>query len=177
MVDKVITLISKESIEKRIGELAQEISADYADKNLFIICVLKGAFMFAADLMRCLTIDAEIDFMDVSSYGKGLKSSAQMSLVLDLQESIKGRHVLVVEDIADTGRSINFLKRQLADRDAASLKLCVLMDKPDARVIDDVVPDYCGFVIPDKFVVGYGLDIGQKYRGLPYIGYLETTRD
>jgi hypoxanthine phosphoribosyltransferase len=128
--------------------------------------------MFTSDLMKLLPPDTEIDFMDVSSYGKGIKSSAQMTLVLDLQESIEGRHILLVEDIADTGRSISFLRKQLDGRGALSLKLCVLLDKPDARVITDVEPDYIGFTIPDKFVVGYGLDFGQKYRGLPYIGYL-----
>ena len=172
MAEKIITLISQEAIEKKICELAEVISKDYAGKNLFVICVLKGSFIFAADLMRLLPADTEIDFMDVSSYGKGVKSSAKMTLVLDLQDSIEGRHVLVVEDIADTGRSISFLRKQLAGRGAASLKLCALLDKPDARVVENVIPDYVGFTIPDKFVVGYGLDFGQKYRGLPYIGYL-----
>ena len=172
MSENVVTLISKESIEKRVLEMAQEISSDYAGKNLFLVCVLKGAFMFAADLFRALTIDAEIDFMDVSSYGKGIKSSAQLSLILDLQESVEGKDVLIIEDIADTGRSINFIKKCLADRKMASLKLCALLDKPTSRVFTEIVPDYSGFVIPDKFVVGYGLDFNQKYRGLPYIGYL-----
>ena len=172
MSEKIITLISKESIDKRIVEMAEEISANYDGKKLFVICVLKGAFIFAADLLRKLSVDVEMDFMDVSSYGKGLKSSSQMHLVLDLQDSIEGKDVLIVEDIADTGRSISFLMNQLKDRGAASLKLCVLLDKPDARVFTEITPDYCGFVIPDKFVVGYGLDFGQRYRGLPYIGYL-----
>ena len=172
MGEKVITLISQEAIEKRITELAEEITRDYEGKNLFVICVLKGAFIFAADLIRQLPAHTEVDFMDVSSYGKGMKSSAQMTLVLDLQDSVEGKHVLIVEDIADTGRSINFLQKQLAGRGYASLKLCSFLDKPDARVILDVSPDYVGFIIPDKFVVGYGLDFGQKYRGLPYIGYL-----
>ena len=172
MGEKVITLISKDAIEKRVTELASQITEDYQGKQLFLICVLKGSFIFAADLVRHLPVDTEVDFMDVSSYGKGMKSSAQMSLVLDLQDSIEGRHVLLVEDIADTGRSIKFLKNRLEGRGAASLKLCTLLDKPTSRVVNDVEPDYIGFTIPDKFVVGYGLDFGQKYRGLPFIGYL-----
>ncbi|MCL2703971.1 MAG: hypoxanthine phosphoribosyltransferase [Defluviitaleaceae bacterium] len=172
MGEKIITLISQESIEKRIAELAKQIAADYDGKNLFIICGLKGAFIFASDLMKLLPAETEIGFMGVSSYGKGMKSSAQMELVLDLQDSIEDRHVLLVEDIADTGRSISFFKKQLAGRGYASLKLCTLLDKPDARVVEDVLPDYIGFSIENKFVVGYGLDFAQKYRGLPYVGYL-----
>lgn len=172
MSEKISTLISKEAIDKRVNELAAEISADYAGKCVFVACVLKGAFIFAADLIRQLTVDVEVDFIDVSSYGKGMKSSQNMTLVLDLQEPVQDRDVLLVEDIADTGRSIQFIKKQLEGRGAASLRLCTLLDKPDARVLPEVTPDYVGFVIPDKFVVGYGLDFGQKYRNLPYIGFM-----
>ena len=172
MGEKVITLISKEAIEKRVVELAQEISRDYIGKTICAVCVLKGAFIFAADLVRHIEGDVEVDFMDVSSYGKGMRSSSNMSLILDLQESIEGKDVLLVEDIADTGRSIHFIRKQLEERNPNSIRLCTLLDKPDARVMLNVEPDYYGFIIPDKFVVGYGLDCGQKYRHLPYIGYL-----
>jgi hypoxanthine phosphoribosyltransferase len=177
MGEKVVTLISKEAIEKRIEEMARDISADYTGRDLFLVCVLKGAFIFAADLIRRLTVETRIDFMDVSSYGKGMKSSSQMSLVLDLQDSIEDKDVLIIEDIADTGRSIDFLMRHMETKNPRSVKLCTLLDKPGSRVLPHINPDYTGFIIPDKFVVGFGLDFAQRYRNLPYVGYLDFEDD
>jgi len=171
--EKIVTLIPQFEIEQKIAELGEQITKDYVGKDIFLICVLKGSFMFASDLMKHLPPATEIDFMDVSSYGRGKESSANISLLLDLQEPIEDRHVIIIEDIADTGRSIAFIKKQLAGRGYASLKLCTLLDKPTARLVENIIPDYVGFTIPEKFVVGYGLDFGQKYRGLPYVGYLE----
>jgi len=170
MKEYVTTLISEEAVAKRIGELAEQISADYAGKSVTLICVLKGAVIFMVDLARLLKMPVEFDFMDISSYGSGTESSGNIKINKDLEHSLEGKHVLLVEDIIDSGRTLSHLIKHLQAQSPASLRLCALLDKPDRRVVDDVVVDYEGFVIPDKFVVGYGLDYDQRYRNLPFIG-------
>lgn len=171
MIEKIDVLISKSAIKKRIQELADTISNDYAGKELVLICVLKGAVMFMVDLSKELRIPVAFDFMAVSSYGDDIKSSGIVKIVKDLDENIQGKNVLLIEDIIDSGRTLNYLINVLNERKPASLKLCTLLDKPERR-ITDVNVDYVGFSIPDEFVVGYGLDYSQKYRNLPYIGKL-----
>ncbi len=170
-MEKVEVLISQSAVKKRIQELADTISKDYAGKEVVLICVLKGAVMFMVDLSKELKIPVAFDFMDVSSYGKDTKSSGIVKIVKDLNESIENKDVLLVEDIIDSGRTLSYLLKVLKERKPASLKLCTLLDKPDRRVVE-VKVDYIGFNIPDEFVVGYGLDYNQKYRNLPYIGKL-----
>lgn len=171
--DVASVLIDEERLQKRIRELAEEIEADYADlDNVMLLCVLKGAFVFLADLSRLLEMPHEVDFMAVSSYGRGTKSSGAVRIVLDLKEDIGGKHVLIVEDIIDSGRTLDYMRRNLLARQPASLRICALLNKPERREID-VPVDYLGFDIPDEFVVGYGLDFAQLYRNLPYIAVLK----
>ena len=162
-------MISEEEVEKKIGEVAKLISEEYKGKTLHLICVLKGGVFFMCELAKRLTIPVTMDFMAVSSYGAGTQSSGTVKMIKDLDESIEGRDVLVVEDIIDSGRTLNNLLELLKTRGPKSLKLCTFLDKPDRRVID-VPVDYTYFKIPDVFVVGYGLDYDQKYRNLPYVG-------
>lgn len=171
MIDVMIT---ETAILKRIEELAEEISRDYKDMTLSLICVLKGGVMFMVDLARRLdrNLDVELDFMDISSYGDKMESSGVVRIDKDLDHPITDKHVLLVEDIIDTGRTLSHLVKHLSAQNPASMKVCTLLDKPERRVVDDVMPDYIGFTIPDKFVIGYGLDYMQKYRTLPYIGVL-----
>ena len=170
MKENVSTLISAEAVAERVKEMAEQISADYDGKPIMLVCVLKGAVIFMVDLARLLTMPVEFDFMDISSYGSGTESSGQIKINKDLEHSLEGKHVLLVEDIIDSGRTLSHLIKYLQGKNPASLKLCALLDKPDRRVVEDVVVDYEGFVIPDKFVVGYGLDYDQRYRNLPFIG-------
>ena len=156
-------MISAEQIAARINELARELDRDYADKNPLFVCILKGSMFFFSDLLKALTIPAEIDFMSVSSYGAGDKSSGKINMQKDLTEPIEGRHVVIVEDIVDSGNTLAHLRDLLKTRNPASLRICTLLDKPDRRV-SDVVVNYCGFVIPDEFIVGYGLDYAERYR-------------
>ena len=151
--------------------MGEQISRDYAGKQIHLICVLKGGSFFMCELAKRITTDVSLDFMSVSSYGSDTKSSGVVKIVKDLDESIQGKDVLVVEDIIDSGRTLSYLMEMLRDRKPASLKLCTLLDKPDRRVVD-VDVDYTGFQIPDEFVVGYGLDYDQRYRNLPYIGVI-----
>jgi hypoxanthine phosphoribosyltransferase len=169
------TLIPEERIHARVVELAERIAHDYAGAGeVLLVCVLKGAFMFLADLTRVLTIPHRVDFIALSSYGaKGTRQGA-VRLVLDLRESIRGRHVLVVEDIVDTGNTFSYLLEMLDARHPASLRTCTLVTKPERRA-KDVRLDYVGFEIPDVWVVGYGLDYKERYRTLPYIGVIEGT--
>ncbi len=162
------TLLGAEVIQKRIKELGEAISRDYQGKDVFLIGVLKGAWVFLADLARHLTVPAAFDFMSVSSYGASTKTSGVVQIIKDLEESIEGRHVLVVEDIVDTGLTLSYLVSMLKTRHPASLKVCVLLDKPSRRVTQ-VTLDYVGFEIPDAFVVGYGLDYAGRYRNVPYV--------
>ena len=164
-------LIEEPSLQKRIRELGREISADYAGRELLLVGVLKGAVFFMADLMRELTIPCEIDFMAISSYGDATDSSGIVRILKDLDINIEGRHVLVVEDIIDSGLTLSYLMRNLESREPASLEVCALLTKPSRREID-VPVRYVGFEIPNKFVVGYGLDFGERYRNLPFVGVL-----
>ena len=158
-------------IDKKIRELGARISEDYAGESVCLICILKGASFFTCELAKRITVPVSLDFMSVSSYGSETKSSGVVKIIKDLDEPIKGKDVLVIEDIVDSGRTLSYLMEMLKDRGPASLKLCTLLDKPDRRVID-VPVDYTGFEIPDEFVVGYGLDYDQRYRNLPYIGVI-----
>ena len=171
-MDKPKIIITKEEIAKRIDELAAEVRRDYKDKNPILIGVLKGSFVFLSDLVRAMNIPVEVDFMRVSSYGACTETSGKIKLVQGLKISIKGRHVLVVEDIVDGGLTVNFLLDYVKRRKPASLKLCTLFDKPSRRKVE-VPIDYRGFTIPDAFVVGYGLDCNQQYRYLPDLCVLE----
>ena len=169
---KIREMISHDTIMKRIRELGEQITADYQEKEIRMICVLKGGVFFFFFLAREIRLPVSLDFMSASSYGAGTESSGVVNITKDLDESITGRHVLVVEDIIDSGRTLALLLEVLKDRDPASLRLCTLLDKPDRRVTQ-VPVDYCGFTIPDEYIVGYGLDLDQKYRNIPYIGIVE----
>ena len=172
MADKISVLISEEDVNAKIKELAETISRDYAGKEIHLICILKGGVFFACELAKALTIPATFDFMCVSSYGDGTKSSGIVRISKDTDETLEGKNVLIIEDIIDSGRTLHYLLEILHKRNPKSLKLCTLLDKPSRRVTE-VKVDYTGFVIEDRFVVGYGLDYAQKYRNLPYIGVVE----
>ena len=165
-------LISEADVDKRIQELGDQISKDFEGKEIHLICVLRGGSFFMCELAKRITVPVSLDFMSVSSYGNDTKSSGAVKIVKDLDDSIQGKDVLVVEDIIDSGRTLSYLMEMLKDRKPNSLKLCTLLDKPDRRVVD-VNIDYTAFQVPDEFVVGYGLDYAQKYRNLPYIGVVE----
>jgi hypoxanthine phosphoribosyltransferase len=165
------TLIDETTLQNRIAELGEEISNDYAGRDLLLIGVLKGAVFFMADLMRRLTVPCEIDFMAISSYGAATDSSGVVRILKDLDILIEDRHVLVVEDIIDSGLTLSYLVRNLEARNPASLEICALMTKPERREID-VDVRYVGFEIPNRFVIGYGLDFAERYRNLPYVGVL-----
>ena len=165
-------LIEEETLRRRVAELGEEVSADYAGRDLLLIGVLKGAVFFMADLMRHLTIACEVDFMAISSYGASTDSSGVVRILKDLDLNIEGRDVLVVEDIIDSGLTLSYLIRNLEARQPASLEICALMTKPDRREID-VPVRYVGFEIPNRFVIGYGLDFAERYRNLPYVGVLD----
>lgn len=172
MAEHVEVMLTEEQVDARIQAIGEQISKDYAGKQVHLICVLRGGAFFMCELAKRITVPVSLDFMSVSSYGSDTKSSGVVKIVKDLDDSIKDKDVLVVEDIVDSGRTLSYLLEMLRDRGPASLKLCTLLDKPDRRVID-VNVDYTGFTIPDEFVVGYGLDYDQKYRNLPYIGVVK----
>ena len=172
MADKIRVLLTEEEVNKKISEVAAQINKDYEGKEVHLICILKGGVFFTCELAKRLTVPVSLDFMSVSSYGSGTKSSGVVKIVKDLDEPIKDKDVLVVEDIVDSGRTLSYLMEMLRDRGPKSLHLCTLLDKPERRVVK-VNVDYTGFQIPDKFVVGYGLDYDQHYRNLPYIGVVE----
>jgi hypoxanthine phosphoribosyltransferase len=165
-------LVDEETLRNRVAELGEEISRDYAGRDLLLIGVLKGAVFFMADLMRHLTVPCEIDFMAISSYGASTDSSGVVRILKDLDINIEGREVLVVEDIIDSGLTLSYLMRNLTARRPATLEVCALLTKPDRREID-VPVRYVGFEIPNRFVVGYGLDLAERYRNLPYVGVLQ----
>lgn len=166
-------LIDRQSLNDRVRALAAEIEADYADiDDLHLICVLKGAYMFLGDLSRALTRPHSLDFMGISSYGRGITSSGAVQIILDLNKPIENRHVLIVEDIIDSGRTLAYMRRNLMARAPASLRICTLLNKPARREVP-VEVDYVGFDIPDEFVVGYGLDFDELYRNLPFIAVLK----
>jgi hypoxanthine phosphoribosyltransferase len=165
-------LISEELLQGKIRSLAAELSEEYRDKNPLVICILKGAALFMADLIKRMDIQLEMDFMDVSSYGHSTQSSGEVKIIKDLNTTVEGRHVLIVEDIIDSGLTLSYLADLLKHRKPASLRIVTLLDKPKRRIVD-LEADWTGFVVPDEFVVGYGLDYAEKYRNLPYIGILK----
>ncbi len=172
MAERIEVMLTEEEVDKKIQELGEKISSDYAGKQVHLVCVLKGGSFFMCELAKRITIPVSLDFMSVSSYGSDTKSSGVVKIVKDLDEPLEGKDVIVIEDIVDSGRTLSYLLEMLSDRKPNSLKLCTLLDKPDRRVVD-VKVDYTGFEIPDEFVVGYGLDYDQKYRNLPYIGVVK----
>ena len=176
MAEKIKVMISEEVVNKKIEELGKQISEDYAGKEVHLICILKGSAFFTCELAKRITVPVSLDFMSVSSYGDGTQSSGIVKIAKDLDESLEGKEVILIEDIIDSGRTLSYLLDVLAKRNPASLKLCTLLDKPDRRV-KDVKVDYVGFQIPDEFVVGYGLDYAQKYRNLPFIGIVEGLEE
>lgn len=165
-------LISEEEIAEKVAELSVDLSEEYEDKNPILVGVLKGALPFMGDLIKSLDIFLEYDMMDVSSYGTGLVSSGEVKILKDLDSSLDGRHVIIVEDIIDTGRTLKYLKEMFYHRNAASVKIVTMLDKPSGRVVD-LEADWTCFEIPDEFVVGYGLDYRENYRNLPYVGVLK----
>jgi hypoxanthine phosphoribosyltransferase len=169
-------LLSEERIRARIGELGAQVTRDYAGKPLMLVCVLKGATPFAADLLRAIDLPVKIDFIAVSSYGASTKSSGEVRILKDLDASLRGYHVLVVEDIVDTGLTLNYLLDSFRRREAESVRVAALLDKPERRVTQVDVA-YVGFTIPNEFVVGFGLDYAERYRNLPYVAVLTTDAD
>lgn len=171
-MDRITEMISEERLEKRIREMAAEITADYAGRTITLVCILKGSVFFTCELAKRIDLPIFMDFLSVSSYGDATKSSGMINIKKDLDEDIEGKDVLIVEDIIDSGRTLNCLLTVFGERNPKSLAIATLLDKPDRREVD-VEVKYSGFTIPDKFVVGYGLDYAQKYRDLPYIGVVE----
>lgn len=166
--DKRKIIFSKEEIQREVDRLGQELTRDYQGKQILMISLLKGSFIFASDLARSIDGDVQIEFMTTSSYGHGEESSGEVNIVNDLSVDIKGRDVLIVDDIVDSGLTMSVIMKHLAKAEPASLKSCVLLDKPERRKVE-IAPDYCGFVIPDLFIVGYGLNYGDYFRNVPYI--------
>lgn len=172
MKEVIHEMYSKEQIDQMVTEIATRINKDYEGKQIHMICILRGSVFFCADLAKKITVPVSMDFMAASSYGNEVKSSGQLMITKDLDDDIDGRHCLIVEDIIDSGNTLSIICGLLAARNPASLKIATLLDKPDRREVD-VEVDYTGFVVPDKFIVGYGLDYAQKYRNLPYLGEVE----
>lgn len=175
MLEKDIerVLVTKEELAQACQRLGQQITKDYEGKEILVVGILRGAAVFMADLVREIDCYLSIDFMDVSSYGDATTSSGEVKIIKDLNDRVEGKHVLIVEDIIDTGRTLHYIIGMLEHRQAASVKICTLLDKPERREIDEVIPDYIGIEVPNEFVVGYGLDFQQNYRNLPYIGVLK----
>lgn len=165
-------LISEEAIQQKVRELGEQISKDYAGKNLMLVSVLKGSVVFMADLMRAIKINCKIDFMCVSSYGSGTQTSGEVRLIKDLSTPLEGCDLLIVEDILDSGMTLDYITRILNERKPKSIKICTLLDKPSRRKAK-IYADYSGFEVPDEFVVGYGLDYDERYRNVPFIGVLD----
>ena len=176
MAERVRVLLPEEEVNKRISEIGEQISKDYAGRQVHLVCVLKGGAFFMCELAKRISIPVSMDFMSVSSYGGDTKSSGVVKIVKDLDESLKDKDVIVVEDIVDSGRTLSYLLELLGQRGPKSLALCTLLDKPERRVVD-VKINYTGFNIPDEFVVGYGLDYDQRYRNLPYIGIVHLEEE
>ena len=176
MKEAVRILIPEDRVDERIAQLGEQISQDYAGRQVHLIGILKGSIFFICELAKRITVPVTMDFMSVSSYGAGTRSSGVVKLVKDLDEPITGKDILIVEDIIDSGRTLNYLLKNLSSRQPSSIRLCTLLDKPERREVD-VEVDYQGFRIPDEFVVGYGLDYDQRYRNLPYIGVLSLTEE
>ena len=175
-METVSVMIPEEELLARVRAMAAQITADYEGKEIKLICILKGSVFFTTELAKRINLPIKLDFMSVSSYGDDVESSGRVRIVKDLDETIRGQNVIVVEDIGDSGRTLSFLLEMLQSRKPESLKLCTLLDKPSRRVTD-VKVDYTGFEIPDEFVVGFGLDYAQRYRALPFIGKLNITSE
>ena len=175
MNDSVSVLFTEEQIDKRIREMGSRISRDFEGEEITLVCILKGASFFACELAKRITIPVYMEFMSVSSYGNAASSSGDVKLINDLTGCVEGKNVLIAEDIIDSGRTLDYLINSFKDRGAKTVKICALLSKPSRRVID-VTADYLGYEIPDKFVVGYGLDYAQRYRNLPYIGVIDTEQ-
>lgn len=173
-MEEVKVLINEEKLNKRVNEIAKQIEDEYKGKEIIFICILKGSVFFTVDLAKRINGDVKLEFIRVSSYNEGTESSGEIKMKLDLKDIIQGKDVIVIEDIIDTGRTLSYLIKYLKMKKPNSLKLCALLDKPERRIKKDVKVDYTGFQIPDEFVVGYGLDVAEKYRNLPYIGYIES---
>lgn len=171
-ISKINTLISEEELQKRVKEMAKQISEDYKGKDITFICILKGSVFFTVDLAKNIPGNVKLEFIRVSSY-HGTESTGKIELKLDLKEDIEGKDVIIIEDIVDTGRTLSYLKEHLKTKKPNSLKICTLLDKKERRVCE-IEPEYVGFNIPDKFVLGYGLDVDEVYRNLPYIGYIDV---
>lgn len=167
-------LVDEESIRKRVAELGEQLSRDYAGKEVVLLCILKGASVFFTDLARALDLHIKMEFMSISSYGDSQETSGVVRITKDMDSSIEGKDVIIAEDIMDSGLTLSHLKKVLSARNPNSLKICTLLDKPSRRICD-LQPDYCGFTIPNEFVVGYGLDYAGKYRNLPYVGVLKPS--
>ncbi|MBC3516530.1 hypoxanthine phosphoribosyltransferase [Neobittarella massiliensis] len=170
--DVLKVLLTEEQIHERVAELGAQIAKDYADKNLLLVSVLKGSVAFMADLMRAIDIPLAIDFMAVSSYGSGVKTSGVVKIIKDLEIDLTGRDLLIVEDILDSGMTLSYIIDMLETRNPNSVRICTLLDKPERHQVD-VPVEYIGFTVPDEFVIGYGLDYDERYRNLPYIGVLK----
>lgn len=173
MAENIRVLLTEEEVNRRISEVAEEINRDYNGEAIHLICVLKGGAMFMCELAKRLKGNVSFDFMDVSSYGSGTESTGVIKILKDLDDDISGKNVIIVEDIIDTGRTLNNLSKLLMSRGPKSIRICTMLDKPSRRVEKQVKVDYRCFEIPNKFVIGYGLDYDQKYRNLPYIGVVE----
>lgn len=172
-MERVEVLLTEQEVDKRIAEIGAQISKDYEGRSIHMICILKGGAPFMCELAKRISVNVSLDFMSVSSYGKGTESSGVVKIVKDLDEPLDGKDVIIVEDIIDSGRTLSHLLEIFRQRKPKSIRLCTLLDKPERRVVKDVNVDYVGFRIPDEFVVGYGLDYDQKYRNLPYIGVVK----
>jgi len=172
MSEKIHVMFTEEQVDKKIRELGEQISADLHGEPVKLVCVLKGASFFACELAKRISAPVYMDFMYVSSYGNGTESSGEVKITRDLESPIEGENVLIVEDIIDSGNTLHFLQKEFKDRGAKQVRICTLLSKPDRRQVE-VDVDYIGYVIPDEFVVGYGLDYAQRYRNLPYIGVIE----
>lgn len=173
MKDNIKVLVEEKDLQKRVSEIAAQISKDFEGESVLLVCILKGSIFFTADLARYITIPVMLDFMSVSSYGNGTESVGEIRLKHDLDDGIMGKNVVIVEDIIDSGNTLHFLLKILSERRPKTLKICTLLDKPSRRKVDIKV-DYTGFEIEDNFVVGYGMDYAQEYRALPYIGMLDS---
>ena len=174
MAEHIRVMLSEEEVDKRIKEIGEQISRDYAGRQVHLVCVLKGGSFFLCELAKRITVPVSLDFMSVSSYGSDTKSSGVVKIIKDLDEPLEGKNVIIVEDIIDSGRTLAYLIEVLKQRNPKNIELCTLLDKPERRVKKQVQVKYTCFTIPDEFVVGYGLDYDQKYRNLPYIGVVEV---
>jgi hypoxanthine phosphoribosyltransferase len=173
--NKISVYLTEEQLTQRIAEIGAEITARFAGESVYLVCILKGSIFFATELAKRIALPMTMDFMAVSSYGTQTHSSGVVSIKKDLENSIEGENVIIVEDIVDSGNTLSRLVQLFQSRNPKTLTICTMLDKPERRVVDDLKVDYTGFVIPDKFVVGYGLDYAQRYRNLPYIGFVEDV--